>query len=56
MSCYVSYRHFAFGNRDQVDALSFDVGELREIEGGCPFWNDDGRFVGVDWLWMMFDD
>ena len=27
------------------------TGELRPIEGGCPFWNDDGRFVGVDWLW-----
>ena len=27
------------------------TGELREIEGGGPFWNDDGRFLGVDWLW-----
>ena len=35
----------------QLYELDPETGELREIEGGGPFWNDDGRFVGVDWLW-----
>ena len=42
------------GNLDQdIQLYEIDpnTGELREIEGGGPFWNDDGRFVGVDWLW-----
>ena len=42
------------GNLDQdIQLYEIDpvTGELRHIEGGGPFWNDDGRFVGVDWLW-----
>ena len=35
----------------QLYEIDPETGELREIEGGGPFWNDDGRFVGVDWLW-----
>ena len=39
----------------QLYELDPETGELREIEGGGPFWNDDGRFVGVDWLWRDQD-
>ena len=40
------------GDQDiQLYEIDPETGELREIEGGGPFWNDDGRFVGVDWLW-----
>ena len=46
------------GNIDQdiqLYEIDPETGELREIEGGGPFWNDDGRFVGVDWLWRDQD-
>ena len=39
----------------QLYEIDPESGELREIEGGGPFWNDDGRFVGVDWLWRDED-
>ena len=39
----------------QLYEIDPETGELREIEGGGPFWNDDGRFVGVDWLWRDTD-
>jgi len=39
----------------QLYELDPETGELREIEGGGPFWNDDGRFIGVDWLWRDTD-
>ena len=40
------------GDQDiQLYEIDPETGELRPIEGGGPFWNDDGRFVGVDWLW-----
>lgn len=35
----------------QLYEIDPETGELRPIEGGGPFWNDDGRFIGVDWLW-----
>ena len=35
----------------QLYEIDPETGDLRPIEGGGPFWNDDGRFVGVDWLW-----
>ena len=35
----------------QLYEIDPETGQLRPIEGGGPFWNDDGRFVGVDWLW-----
>jgi len=35
----------------QLYEIDPETGQLREIEGGGPFWNDDGRFLGVDWLW-----
>ena len=45
-----------YGDQDiQLYELDPETGELREIEGGGPFWNDDGRFVGVDWLWRDAD-
>ena len=44
--------HCPLGDLDvQLYEIDPETGELREIEGGGPFWNDDGRFVGVDWLW-----
>ena len=44
------------GDQDiQLYELDPETGELRPIEGGGPFWNDDGRFVGVDWLWRDQD-
>ena len=45
-----------YGDQDiQLYEIDPETGELREIEGGGPFWNDDGRFVGVDWLWRDAD-
>ena len=45
-----------YGDQDiQLYEIDPETGELREIEGGGPFWNDDGRFVGVDWLWRDVD-
>ena len=45
------------GNWIKQDLYEVDpeTGELRLIEGDGPFWNDDGRFVGVDWLWRDED-
>ena len=46
------------GNIDQdIQLYEIDpvTGELRPIEGGGPFWNDDGTFRGVDWLWRDED-
>ena len=48
------YHNDGNGNIDQdIQLYEIDpiTGELRPIEGGGPFWNDDGRFLGVDWLW-----
>ena len=30
-------------------------GGVMLIDGGGPFWNDDGTFMGVDWLWYDED-
>ena len=48
--------YYLNGDQDiQLYEIDPETGELREIEGGGPFWNDDGRFVGVDWLWRDVD-
>ena len=31
------------------------TGELREIEGSGPFWNEGGEYWGHDWLWRGAD-
>ena len=31
------------------------TGELREIEGSGPFWNEGGEYWGHDWLWRGVD-
>jgi len=36
----------------EVDPVT---GELREIEGSGPFWNEGGEYWGHDWLWRGVD-
>ena len=51
-NAWFTQEYYENGDLDvQLYELDPETGELREIEGGGPFWNDDGRFVGVDWLW-----
>ena len=48
--------YYLNGDQDfQLYEIDPETGELREIEGGGPFWNDDGTFMGVDWLWRDKD-
>ena len=35
--------------------LDPETGELREIEGAGPFWNEGGQYWGHDWLWRDAD-
>ena len=32
-----------------------ETGEVREIEGSGPFWNEGGEYWGHDWLWRDED-
>ena len=55
-NAWFTQEYYENGDLDvQLYELDPETGELREIEGGGPFWNDDGRFVGVDWLWRDAD-
>jgi hypothetical protein len=55
-NAWFTQEYYENGDLDvQLYELDPETGELREIEGGGPFWNDDGRFVGVDWLWRDVD-
>ena len=51
-NAWFTQEYYENGDLDvQLYELDPETGDLRPIEGGGPFWNDDGRFVGVDWLW-----
>ena len=55
-NAWFTQEYYENGDLDvQLYELDPETGELRPIEGGGPFWNDDGRFVGVDWLWRDQD-
>ena len=55
-NAWFTQEYYENGDLDvQLYELDPETGELRPIEGGGPFWNDDGRFVGVDWLWRDVD-
>ena len=55
-NAWFTQEYYDNGDLDvQLYELDPETGELRPIEGGGPFWNDDGRFVGVDWLWRDQD-
>ena len=55
-NAWFTQEYYDNGDLDvQLYELDPETGELRPIEGGGPFWNDDGRFVGVDWLWRDVD-
>ena len=32
-----------------------ETGEIREVEGSGPFWNEGGEYWGHDWLWRGVD-
>ena len=55
-NAWFTQEYYENGDLDvQLYELDPETGDLRPIEGGGPFWNDDGRFVGVDWLWRDQD-
>ena len=55
-NAWFTQEYYDNGDLDvQLYELDPETGDLRPIEGGGPFWNDDGRFVGVDWLWRDQD-
>ena len=55
-NAWFTQEYYENGDLDvQLYELDPETGELRPIEGGGPFWNDDGRFVGGDWLWRDVD-
>ena len=55
-NAWFTQEYYENGDLDvQLYELDPETGDLRPIEGGGPFWNDDGRFVGVDWLWRDVD-
>ena len=54
-NAWFTEEYYNNGDLTDLDLQLYEVdpetGQLRPIEGGGPFWNDDGTFKGVDWLW-----
>jgi len=46
-------------NGEWINAQLYEIdpvtGDLREIEGAGPFWNEGGEYWGHDWLWRDAD-